>query len=169
MHYILTENVCPILLAEVSYKWIKRKQKQLMYGIVVAVHLQLLVQPSFHQRIMKETVNVCTFVIGSLWLHVRVWLCVGFFFPPNMGKWSSSFPFFHGVLLLGNCLYASEFQSADGNGSAQPTHLHLFSGKATVVSWLIIRLFFFFFPLVKKYKKLSGSRLLNVKIHFCGI
>lgn len=57
-----------------------------------------------------------------------------FFFPPNMGKWLSSFPFFRGVLLLGNCLYASEFQSADGNGSAQPTHLHLFSGKATVVS-----------------------------------
>lgn len=30
--------------------------------------------------------------------------------------------FFPSVQLLGNCLYALEFPSADGNGSEQPTH-----------------------------------------------
>lgn len=94
MYYIFTENVCPILLAEVSYKWIKRKQKQLMYCTVLAVHLQLTMQPSFHQWTIKEAVNVCTFVISSLWLHVRVWLWGFFFFFSQI--WGSGrllFPF----------------------------------------------------------------------------
>lgn len=54
-------------------------------------------------------------------------LCYSF---TNTWKWSvfpptTTFLFFHRVLLLGNCLYALEFPSADENGSTQPAHPHL--------------------------------------------
>ena len=53
-----------------------------------------------------ECLHLCERII----VIACVWLCFFFVvvvFSPNIGKWSLSFAFFHGVLLLGNCPYAS--------------------------------------------------------------
>lgn len=84
-----------------------------------------------------ECLHLCDRFIVIACQSVALCVCVCVYvlvFFPKYGEVVVVFSLFHGVLLLGNCLYASEFQSADGNGSAQPTHLHLFSVKATVIS-----------------------------------
>lgn len=146
MCYILTGNVCPPRRSVIEMN--EKGAELLLYGIMVAVHLQLLLQPSFHHQQWKKRGMFAPLWSAHCDRMSRVWLCV--FFPPNTWKWSSSFPFFHGILLLGNCLYAQEFQSADGNGSAKPTHLHLLSVKATVIRWLIMRWCFF-----SKYRNIN--------------
>lgn len=68
-----------------------------------------------HKKHLCDRLLVCMCVCMSerrsmcyMFTHVEV-LCIFFFFF-----------LFHRVLLLGNCRYALEFPSADGNGSVQP-------------------------------------------------
>lgn len=63
-----------------------------------------------------------TFVIAPcVCAHMSECVCVVFAHTRGSGLYVFFF-FFHRVQLLGNCLYALEYPSADGNGSVQPTH-----------------------------------------------
>lgn len=71
----------------------------------------------------KDLTHLCNCLLVCMCVYVRVRGCVLFAHTRGSGLYVFFFVFFfHRVQLLGNCLYALEFPSADGNGSVQPTH-----------------------------------------------